>query len=137
MEQPELHLHPGMQARTADIMMLALNEMKDKHELAKEKLKEELMMGFVSYDNMVWTPQLIVETHSQAMINRVGKRIREKRFSADDVSILLFEKDENTGVTNITPITYNEKGQLTNWPYGFFEPTDDDYDFLFDRQLKG
>ena len=136
MEQPELHLHPGMQARTADIMMLALNEMKDKDELAKEKLKEELMMGFVSYDNMVLTPQLIVETHSQAMINRIGRRIRDKQFSADDVSILLFEKNEENGATSIRKIEYNEKGQLTNWPFGFFEPKEDDYDTLFNRQSQ-
>lgn len=136
MEQPELHLHPGMQARTADIMMLALNEMKDRDELAKEKLKEELMMGFVSYDDMVWTPQLIVETHSQAMINRIGRRIRDKQFSADDVSILLFEKDDITGATSIRKIGFNEKGQLTNWPFGFFEPKEDDYDTLFNRQSQ-
>lgn len=136
MEQPELHLHPGMQARTADIMMLVLNEMKDIDERTRQKIENELRFGLLSYDDFNWSPRLLVETHSQAMINRIGKRIREKRFSADDVSILLFEKDEITGVTNIKPITYNEKGQLTNWPYGFFEPTDD-YDFLFDRQLKG
>lgn len=136
MEQPELHLHPGMQARTVDIMMLALNEMKAKDELTKERLKDELSMGYVSYDDMVWTPQLIVETHSQAMINRIGRRIRDKQFSADDVSILLFEKDDITGVTSIRKIEYNEKGQLTNWPFGFFEPKEDDYDTLFNRQSQ-
>lgn len=136
MEQPELHLHPGMQARTADIMMLALNEMKAKDELTKERLKEDFSMGYFSYDDMVWTPQFIVETHSQAMINRIGRRIRDKQFSADDVSILLFEKDDTTGKTSIRKIEYNEKGQLTNWPFGFFEPKEDDYDTLFNRQSQ-
>ena len=137
-EQPELHLHPAMQARTADIMMLTLNELKELERLRKERLsKRRPAEDILDFDFFTFAPSMIVETHSQAMINRIGKRIREKRFSADDVSILLFEKDEKTGMTNITPITYNEKGQLTNWPYGFFEPTDDDYDFLFDRQLKG
>lgn len=138
-EQPELHLHPAMQARTADIMMLTLNELKDLENLRRDRyIKRRTEEDDIFYpSSYTLAPLMLVETHSQAMINRVGKRIREKRFSADDVSILLFEKDENTGVTNITPITYNEKGQLTNWPYGFFEPTDNDYDFLFDRQLKG
>lgn len=136
MEQPELHLHPGMQARTADIMMLALNEMKAKDELTKERLNEEFSMGYFSYDDIVWTPQLIVETHSQAMINRIGRRIRDKQFSAEDVSILLFEKDDVTGATSIRKIEYNEKGQLTNWPFGFFEPKEDDYDTLFNRQTQ-
>lgn len=137
-EQPELHLHPAMQARTADIVMLTLNELKDLEKLRKERYQKRKQQEFIfDYDLITFAPSMIIETHSQAMINRIGKRIREQRFSADDVSILLFDKDKQTGETIITPITYNEKGQLTNWPYGFFEPTDDDYDFLFDRQLKG
>lgn len=136
MEQPELHLHPGMQARMADIMMLALNEMKVKDEQVREKIRQELPPGFFSFDDFVWCPQLIVETHSQAMINRIGRRIRDKQFSADDVSILLFDKDENTGQTSIRKIGYNENGQLTNWPFGFFEPNENEYDTLFNEQSK-
>ena len=79
---------------------------------------------------------MIVETHSQAMINRIGRRIRDKQFSQDDVSVLLFEKDDKTGKTAIKKIEYNQKGQLTNWPYGFFEPNEDEYDTIFDRQSK-
>lgn len=136
MEQPELHLHPGMQARMADIMMLALNKMKIKDEQVREKFRQELPPGFFSFDDFVWCPQLIVETHSQAMINRIGRRIRDKQFSADDVSILLFDKDENTGQTSIRKIGYNENGQLTNWPFGFFEPNENEYDTLFNEQSK-
>lgn len=127
-EQPELHLHPAMQARIADIMMLVLNDIDIN--VNEQQEQDDLFLLRQKYSS-----SLIVETHSQAMINRIGKRIREKRFSADNVSILLFEKDQETGVTSIRPITYNENGQLTNWPYGFFEPTDD-YDILFDRQSQ-
>ena len=75
----------------------------------------------------------MIETHSQTMINRIGRRIREKRFSADKVNILMFEKNQETGRTEIKEIKYNENGQLTNWPLGFFDPNDDIYDSLFDR----
>lgn len=135
-EQPELHLHPAMQARTADIMMLALNEMKNLNEKLLEEYNNHEIERYHWHDNYVsHNPSMIVETHSQAMINRIGRRIREKRFSADDVSILLFEKSECTGQTQIKKIGYNETGQLTNWPYGFFEPTKDNYDILFDKQF--
>lgn len=136
-EQPELHLHPAMQARTADILMLVINEMKDIEKVRKERAQKKREIGeFSMFDVLQFAPSMIIETHSQAMINRLGKRIREGRFAASDVSVLLFEKDANTGASNIRSIGYNEKGQLTNWPYGFFEPTDDDYDTLFDRQSQ-
>lgn len=137
-EQPELHLHPAMQARTADIIMLTLKELRSLENLRRDRFeKRKYDMEDIFYpESIIFAPSIIIETHSQAMINRIGKRIREKRFSAEDVSILLFEKDSQTGETKIKSINYNEKGQLTNWPYGFFEPIDDDYDFLFDRQFR-
>lgn len=130
-EQPELHLHPAMQARTADIMMLILNEIDAMNEQRRNNKNNKNRFWFF----MSHLSKMIVETHSQAMINRIGRRIRDNQFSSDNVSILLFEKDAKTGVTNIRKIEFNDKGQLTNWPYGFFEPTDD-YDILFDRQSQ-
>lgn len=137
-EQPELHLHPAMQARTADIMMLTLNELKNLENVRRERYeKRKLEDDDIFYSGgIIHAPSMLIETHSQAMINRIGRRIRDKQFSAEDVSILLFEKDETTGQTNIRKIGYNEKGQLTNWPFGFFEPDEDEYDTLFNKQSK-
>lgn len=131
-EQPELHLHPAMQARTIDVMMLTLNEMKRIKEQKKEELEKHGKEYFFWEEPIsLYTPSMLVETHSQTMINRIGRRIRDKQFSADDVSILMFEKDENTGVTNIRKIEFNDKGQLIDWPFGFFDPREDEYDTLF------
>jgi predicted ATPase len=137
-EQPELHLHPAMQARTADIMMLVLTELEEMNakfnEMSRDKRnKHNIPISIVP----PCSSSLIVETHSQAMINRIGRRIRDKQFSADKVSILMFEKNQETGKTEIKEIGYNEKGQLMNWPFGFFEPNEDEYDTFFNKQSKG
>ena len=127
-EQPELHLHPAMQARTIDIIMLLLKEIDDDNKLLKEKQVKNSLLGREQMFS-----SLIIETHSQAMINRIGRRIREKQFSADKVSILMFEKNNEIGRTEVKEIKFNEKGQLMNWPQGFFEPKVDDYDILFNK----
>lgn len=127
-EQPELHLHPAMQARTIDIMMHLLNEIEENNLFHREKqIKENITSRKPTFSS------LIIETHSQAIINRIGRRIREKQFSTDKVSILMFEKNSKTGITEIKEIKFNEKGQLMNWPLGFFEPKDDEYDILFNK----
>ena len=104
-EQPELHLHPIMQAQIADGFLKTVLKAKE----------EEYELKF------------IVETHSQTIISRIGRRIREGRISPDDVNVLLFEKDKRTKDTIIKKAVFNEKGQLKNWPYGFFDPEDDKF----------
>lgn len=102
MEQPELHLHPAMQAKIADTFIKVINETRKEQQLVS----------------------LIIETHSQAIINRIGRRIREKKMQPTDINILLFQKDEAQQNTIINQICYTDKGQLENWPYGFFDPKD-------------
>lgn len=102
-EQPELHLHPAMQAIVADALVDFMNFVPqlDGHELRDI---------------------LIVETHSQTIINRIGRRIRESTISPDDVNVLLFQRDSFNADSEIRIARFNEKGQLTNWPFGFFDP---------------
>ena len=102
-EQPELHLHPAMQASVADAIIEATKKAKGQDD---EKLR------------------FIVETHSQALLNRIGRRIREGRISADDVNIIMFNKDFGMKNTEVQQISFNDKGQLEKWPYGFFDPKD-------------
>ena len=102
-EQPELHLHPAMQAIVADALVDFMNF---KAQLDEYELRDVL----------------IVETHSQTIINRIGRRIREKTLSPDDVNILLFQRDNFNADSEILVAQFNEKGQLTNWPFGFFDP---------------
>lgn len=102
-EQPELHLHPAMQASVADAIIEATKKAKGPDD---ERLR------------------FIVETHSQALLNRIGRRIREGKIRADDVNIIMFNKDFGMKNTEVQQISFNEKGQLEKWPYGFFDPKD-------------
>lgn len=98
-EQPELHLHPAYQAKIADAFIKVLN-------------------------NADIRVRLLIETHSETIINRIGRRIREGLLSSKDVMIVIFNKDIKQSNTKVTTHTFNEKGQLDNWPLGFFDPED-------------
>lgn len=101
-EQPELHLHPAYQAKVADAFLQILDQTgKDEEPF-----------------------RLLVETHSQTMINRIGRRIREGRIDAKDVNVILFEKTPGLQNTDVRQVTFDKNGQLKNWPYNFFDPED-------------
>lgn len=97
-EQPELHLHPAFQAKLADLFV------------ARGKFEE------------VKPPNLIIETHSPALVNRFGELIHKNLLSPDDIQIILFEPDNSHESSTVRVTTYDEKGFLKDWPYGFFEP---------------
>lgn len=116
-EQPEVHLHPAMQKRLAILFVEALN-------IAKTRKK---------------TLKLIVETHSQHLVNHLGKYIANSNppeieelirfFKTDpkedininheEISVYLFEKKE--GITTITKTGYDKRGQIERWPIGFLD----------------
>lgn len=102
-EQPELHLHPGLQAKLADAILKAAT---------------------ISDDQNTKTI-FIIESHSPTFINRVGRRIREGVVDSDNVNILIFNKDSNTGNSSVLETMFNNRGQIENWPLGFFDPEDD------------
>lgn len=98
-EQPELHLHPRLQAMFADALVAAQN--------SAEGNGIKLCM--------------IIETHSKTLINRVGHLIHKKLLRPETVSVQLFEKSVLTNETIVSTATYRKDGFLQNWPYGFFE----------------
>lgn len=97
-EQPELHLHPALQAAVAEAFVAAVQYAKDQGNSFR----------------------IIAETHSEAIINRVGKLISEGKISNEDVNIVLFERETMNAPARVRFSTYDEKGYLENWPYGFF-----------------
>ena len=102
-EQPELHLHPSLQAKVSDLLIASITVAKEKD----IKLK------------------LIVETHSEAVINRIGNQIAKGKLSSQDVNIVIFEKKGPNESTEISVAEYDQEGYLKNWPYGFFEAEED------------
>lgn len=111
MEQPELHLHPAYQAKLADAFVEFVNLVK--------KQKKQYPEEFEKNKNI-----LILETHSETIINRIGQRIREGTLYANDVNVLIFEKKIQDPNTEVKQTMFNDKGQLIDWPVGFFEPED-------------
>ena len=96
-EQPELHLHPAMQAKVIDVF---------------SQLASEENGGKIKF---------VLETHSEAMINRLGYLINKKKLLPEMVNVVIFDKDD-TGNTKVSQTKFNEKGQLEKWPIGFFDP---------------
>ena len=100
-EQPELHLHPAHQAKLADAFVAAVT---------KERQSEQ-------------SPEirLIVETHSEALINRLGELIESGAISSNSVQIVIFSApDDLVSPTNISISSFDEDGALKDWPFGFF-----------------
>ncbi|MGF1567013.1 MAG: DUF3696 domain-containing protein [Nodosilinea sp.] len=92
-EQPEVHVHPRLQTELGDLLIDSVNQ----------------------YDN-----QFIIETHSEHLMLRLQKRIREGKLEPDNVSILYVERSE-VGSKCIR-LRLNSKGQfIDKWPHGFFE----------------
>jgi len=97
-EQPELHLHPCMQAQVADTFVAAISYAKDQNSGIR----------------------IVAETHSESIINRIGQLICDKKLNRDDVNIVIFDKEGSSKPCTVTCATYDDQGYLQNWPYGFF-----------------
>jgi len=105
-EQPEIHLHPAIQADLGDVFVQsALGEQKNK---------------------------FIIETHSEHLLLRIMRRMRdtfEKKLPDDvpgvtpqEVAVLFVEPVEGKSFSIVREIPLNERGELVKaWPGGFFE----------------
>lgn len=102
-EQPELHVHPRLQADLADIFVRSIKP---------------------PYNN-----QFIIETHSEHLILRLLRRIRETTkkeqtdegltLSPDDISVLYVDSDENG--SKVLHLNVESDGEFSQrWPNGFF-----------------
>lgn len=101
-EQPELHLHPAVQAKLVDAFIACID-------LARNNNNEL---------------QIILETHSETMVNRFGLAIARKKIEPSDVSIILFEKPLGEEYSKVKNSQFDEDGFLVDWPYGFFAAGD-------------
>ena len=100
-EQPEIHLHPKLQTALADLI-----------------IQSAAPSGGGN--------QVIAETHSEHVLLRLQRRIREQEISADDVAVLYVDQDED-GVGHVKPLRLDSQGFFIDpWPAGFFdEPLDE------------
>lgn len=112
LQQPELHLHPALQASLGDVLI-----------------------EHASSDH-----QIIAETHSEHLLLRVLKRIRQTssgypidpalRASPADVVVAYFDPRPD-GTTSVRRLRISDDGEfLDRWPRGFFTERDNE---LFDE----
>lgn len=95
-EQPELHLHPKFQGLFAEVLVKLIEDSK------RLKLR------------------IIIETHSDTIINRLGDCVLANAISKDDINIVIFDKDQNDEFSKVKQLTFNEDGEISEWPLGFF-----------------
>ena len=97
MEQPEIHLHPQVQAVLADVFIAAVK--------AKENGNPRNV-------------QLVIESHSEHFLNRLQRRVAEESIKAEDVAIYFARRSRGKPV--LEPLRLNRFGDIENWPDKFF-----------------
>ena len=97
MEQPEIHLHPQVQAELADVFISATQ--------AGENGKARHV-------------QLIVESHSEHFLNRLQRRVAEGDLAPEDVAVYFCRRTDSA--TELEPLRLNMFGEIENWPENFF-----------------
>lgn len=103
-EQPELHTHPAVQCNLGDVFVRAVRSRQDR--------------------------LYLIETHSEHLLLRLMKRIRQTadgkavdptlELRESDVAVVFVEPYEGQSIFREMPL--NERGELVKaWPGGFFE----------------
>lgn len=93
-EQPEIHLHPKMQAWLTDA----------------------LIQEALTYDK-----KFIIETHSESIIRRIRRRVVERAFKLNESDVIIYDiqKDENK-CSFLKEIEMKPNGDIV-WPQGFLD----------------
>ena len=90
--QPEIHLHPGVQAEFGSYM---IDRIKDSNK------------------------NYIVETHSEYLLNRIRLAIVKGEIPKEDVTIYYFQNDGDETTTH--QLEFTTDGQILNAPEDFFK----------------
>ena len=100
-EQPEIHLHPRVQANLADFFLG----------------QAELNDGTI-----------LVETHSEHFINRIRRRVAEDETNTlkDRVSVLFVRPGRRPSGARIEALEVDDYGTIVNWPSDFLPESADE-----------
>lgn len=90
-ENPEVHLHPQLQAFFVDLCLFAVENNR----------------------------KLIIETHSEHVINRLRYRVKENPTYLEKIDILFLEKIK--GDIKYTEVHLSDDGTIDYWPENFFD----------------
>jgi len=110
-ENPEAHLHPSAQSKMG------------------------YFLGVIANSGL----RIIIETHSDHIVNGVQLAVAKKALTNSHVTVNFFSKERETlpGESSdkkqpvVKEISITEKGELTEWPAGFFDQSQVDFAELF------
>jgi predicted ATPase len=91
LEQPEIHLHPKVQAGLADVLVDAMKTR---------------------------NIQIILESHSEHLLRRLQRRVAEERLGPEQAALYFCFTEE--GESRLTPLEMDLFGNIKNWPQDFF-----------------
>lgn len=99
-EQPELHLHPRFQSCFAVMLAKVM-------EYCKSSRKQI---------------RIIIETHSEVIVNKLGRLINDNNFGIEknDINVVLFGANKEGLGKYVHTTSFSDDGGLNNWPFGFF-----------------
>ena len=100
-ENPEVHLHPAGQA----------------------------LMGQFLADAVQAGHQLIVETHSDHVLNGIRRAVKGGRLQADQVALHFFRNRFLSGA-QVLSLALDDAGNVDAWPEGFFDQFDKDTSYF-------
>ena len=92
-ENPEAHLHPAGQSRIGEFLA----------QISRDKV------------------QVVVETHSEHVLNGIRKYALRDKLSPDDICINYFAFDGHTKKHSVKRLRLNDSMDILEWPEGFFD----------------
>jgi len=94
LEQPEIHLHPSVQANLADVFIDAIKTR---------------------------NIQIIIESHSEHLLRRLQRRIAEEKdgFTNQDAALYFCDMTDD-GISQLVPLELDTYGNINNYPQDFF-----------------
>lgn len=72
--------------------------------------------------------QVFIETHSEHILNGLRIAVLDNIITREELNILYFQREAEN---QIVKIIVGEGGSIENWPIGFFDQTDKDFQRLF------
>lgn len=102
-ENPEAHLHPSAQTKMGEFLSVIANS----------------------------GVKVILETHSDHILNGIQLACAKNKINNKNVTINYFDRVDNSNQPNVNSISINNKGELSDWPKGFFDQSQKDFAELF------
>ena len=107
-EQPELHLHPAVQFKLGQLLY------------AQTRLKK----------------QLIIETHSEHMINALRLSVAQGDIEPNQTALYFVTKSQQDNSSVVEKIDIEKNGFLSHWPSGFFDESEKASYQLLQKELN-